>query len=200
MVDRGVEADIAFIRNTLEEGRAYARRRSPDMFVWGVFVAAGYLATYAFVRHWSPVGPGYAWLAAIAIAWAYSLRRWWLWLLGVRPVVPARSPMAHAFAMLWLGCGISLMTLALAANWSGAPINDWYDTAVASILAIGFFAGSFLCSVSWLRFVAIAWWAGSVVFCRLQDGPNALLFAAAMMLAFLAAPGLILFLSARNAE
>lgn len=200
MVDRGVEADIAFIRSTLEEGRAYARRRSPDMLVWGVFVAAGYLATYAYVRHWSPVSPSYVWLAAVAIAWAYSLRRWWLWLLGVRPVVPARSPMAHAFAMLWLGCGISLMTLALAANWSGAPVNDWYDTAVASILAIGFFAGSFLCSVAWLRFVAIAWWTGSVVFYRLQDGPNVLLFAAAMMLAFLAAPGLILFLNSRNAE
>jgi hypothetical protein len=200
MVDRGVEADIAFIRNTLEEGRAYARRRSPDMFVWGLFVAAGYLGTYAYVRHWSPLDPGYVWLAAITAAWAYSLRRWWLWLLGSRPAVPARSPMAHAFAMLWLGSGISLLTLAVAANWGGVSGYHWYDAAVASILATAFFTGSFLCNVAWLRFVAVAWWVSALVLYGLRDGETVLLVGAATMLAFLAAPGLILFLSQRNAE
>lgn len=200
MVDHGVEADIAFIRNTLEEGRAYARRRSPDMAVWGLLVAAGYLATYAYVRHWSPVSPGYVWLAAIAIGWTFSLRRWWLWLLGDRSSVPVRSPMVRAYAMLWLGCGISLMTLAVAASWADVMTGVWYNTAAASIIAIAFFAGSFLCNVSWLRFVAVPWWVGAVIFYRLQDTPNVELFGAAMMLAFLAAPGLILFLSSPTAE
>ncbi len=199
MVDRGVEADIAFIRTALEEGRAYARRRSPDMFVWGLFVAAGYLGTYAYVRHWSAIDPNWVWLAAILIPWAYSLRRWWFWLLGSPLATPARSPMARAFAMLWLGCGISLMTLAVAANWGGAAAYHWYDAAVAGILAVAFFAGSALCNVGWLRFVAVAWWIGSLLLYGLR-GDGVLLLGAALMLLFLAGPGLILFLSARNAE
>ncbi|HTW34146.1 MAG TPA: hypothetical protein VMD53_05980 [Rhizomicrobium sp.] len=200
MVDRGVEADIAFIRNTLEEGRAYARRRSPDMAVWGLFVAAGYLATYAYVRHWSPVEPGMVWLAAIAIPWIYSLRRWWLGLFGMPVPAQAASPMARAFAMLWLGCGISLMTLAVAANWGGVPGYHWYDAAAACILAIAFFAGSFLTNVVWLRLVAVAWWISAFVLYGLRNGEAVLLLGAAMMLAFLATPGLLLFLSGRNAK
>ena len=199
MVDRGVEADIAFIRSTLEEGRAYARRRSPDMFVWGLFVAAGYLGTYAYVRHWSSVDPNWVWLAAIAIPWAYTLRRWWFWLLGSRLATPVRSPTARAFAMLWLGSGISLLTLAVAANWGGVAAYHWYDAAAASILATAFFSGSFLCNVAWLRFVAVAWWIGALLLYGLR-GDGVLLLGAAMMLLFLAGPGLILFLSARNAE
>ena len=200
MVDRGVEADIAFIRSTLEDGRAYARGRSPDMAIWGLFVAAGYLGTYAYVRHWSSLDPNYVWLAAIVLPWAYSLRRWWYPLLGRAPAIPQRGPMARAFAMLWLGCGISILMLAVAANWPGVSSYHWYDAAVAGVLAIGFFAGSALCDVGWMRFVAVAWWAGAFLLYGLRDGATVLLLGAAMMLLFLAAPGLILFLSARNAE
>jgi len=197
MVDHGVEADIAFIRNALEEGRAYARRRSPDMFVWGLFVAGGYLATYAYVRGFSPVSPDHVWLAAIAIPWAYTLRRFWLPLLGVRHPVPRRTPMGQAFAMLWLGSGFSIMALAVAANWGGVSSYHWYDAAVACIIATAFFAGSFL-SVSWLRLVAVAWWAGAFLMYGLKNGATVLLVGAAMMLLFLAAPGLLLFMSSRD--
>jgi len=47
--DRARE-DIAFIRRAIEEGGAYATASSPDMLVWGVAVALGYLHTYAFIR------------------------------------------------------------------------------------------------------------------------------------------------------
>jgi len=200
MVDRGVEADIAFIRSTLEEGRAFARRRSPDMAVWGLFVAVGYLATYAFVRGWSPVNPNWVWLACIVLPWTYSLRRFWLRLFGRDVPAPVRSPTAQAFAMLWLGSGLSILTLAIAANWSGMESNyHWYDAAVACVLATAFFAGSFLCNVGWLRLVAVAWWAGALLMFG-AGGGTVLLLGAAWMLAFLAMPGLILFLNARNAE
>ena len=47
-----VHDEIAFIRRTIEEGRGFIGARSPDMLVWGVAIAAGYLATYASVRGW----------------------------------------------------------------------------------------------------------------------------------------------------
>ena len=70
---------------------------------------------------------------------------------------------------------------------------------MACVLATAFFAGSFLCNVGWLRFVAVAWWIGALLLYGLR-GDGVLLLGAAMMLLFLAGPGLILFLSARNAE
>lgn len=200
MVDDGVQADIAFIRNALEEGRAFARTRSPDMAVWGLFVAAGYLGTYAFARRWWSIDPNWIWLVCIVLPWAYSLRRFWLRLFGRDIAVPVRSPTARAFAMLWLGSGLSILTLAIAANWSGMQTAyHWYDAAVACVLATAFFAGSFLCNVGWLRFVAVAWWAGALLMFG-AHGEAVLLFGAAWMLAFLAAPGLVLFLSAQNAQ
>jgi hypothetical protein len=193
MSDHGVEADIAFIRNALEEGRSYARRRSPDMAVWGLFVAAGYLATYASVRGWWSASPAWIWLVAIVLPWAYSLRRFWM---PGGALVGRRSPVAQMMSMLWLGCGISLMVLAVAANWGGG--SHWYNAAMASVLAIGFFGSSFLTNVTWLRLIAVAWWVSALVMYAIEDGATSLLVGAAMMLLFLAAPGFLLFASSRE--
>ena len=195
-----VESDIAFIRSAVEGGRAYARGRSADLLIWGLFVAGGYLATYAYVRHWTSIDPNWFWAVAIGVPWLYSLRRLGARILGAGNASPARSPMAQALSMLWIGCGISLTALAIAANWNGVVKYHWYDAAVASILAIAFFAGSALCNHRWMRYVAIAWWAGTFVLYGLRDSGILLVAAAAMMLAFLAGPGLVLLLSGRPNE
>jgi hypothetical protein len=195
MAELGVEEDIAFIRRTVEGGRVYARGRSADMLVWGLFVAAGYLHNYAYHRHWSSIDPNWVWLFVIALPWLYSLRGVATRLAGGSR--PARSPMATALSMLWLACGISLATLAITGHWGDVAAN-WYDSAVAAILAIAFFAGSFLCNLAWMRVVAFAWWAGEFVLHALSDNPNVALVGAAMMLLFLAGPGLVLLTSSRT--
>jgi hypothetical protein len=195
MAELGVEEDIAFIRRTVEGGRVYARGRSADMLVWGLFVAAGYLNTYAWLRHWPSVQPNLAWLFAIVLPALYSFRRLAARVLGRPPA--ARSPMATALSMLWLGCGISMVMLAIAANLSHGVHENWYDAAIAGILGIAFFAGSFLCNLAWMRYVAFAWWAGELALYGLRDDVTAPLVGAVMMLFFLAGPGLVLLTSGR---
>src|ERR1700751_2855843 len=95
---------IAFIRRAIEEGSAYATASSPDLLVWGIAVAIGYLGTYGFVRGWSPVAPGPLWAACAGPPWLFSLRRTVRSLAGRK--IQARGPMAQALAMLWLGCGV----------------------------------------------------------------------------------------------
>jgi hypothetical protein len=196
MAELGVEEDIAFIRRTVEGGRVYARGRSADMLVWGLFVAAGYLNTYGWIRHWSPIQPNLAWAFAILLPALYSFRRTAARLLGSPPA--ARSPMATAMSMLWLGCGISMVMLAIAANLSHGVHENWYDAAIAGILGIAFFAGSFLCNLAWMRIVAFAWWAGELALYSLRDSTTAPLIGAVMMLFFLAGPGLVLLTSGRT--
>jgi hypothetical protein len=109
MIEDRARDDIAFIRHAVEEGRNYATVSSPDIVIWGIAVAVGYLGTYAFVRGWSPVRPSWVWGLCIGLPWVYSLRR----LLPAFAQCRADSPMARALSMLWLGCGVFLTTLAV---------------------------------------------------------------------------------------
>ena len=104
MIEDQAREDIAFIRRTIEEGGAYATARGPDLLVWGIAVAIGYLGTYGFIRGWSPVAPRPLWAVCIGLPWLYSLRRLARGLVGGG--IRVRGPMALALAMLWLGCGI----------------------------------------------------------------------------------------------
>jgi hypothetical protein len=190
VIEEQAREDIAFIRRAIEEGSAYATACSPDMLVWGIAVAIGYLGTYGFIRGWSPIAPKALWAVCIGLPWLYSLRRQLARLVG--GASPARGPMAQALSMLWLGCGVLLTTLAIACVSSGDSREGWFDAVVAGVLGTAFFASSWLANLPWLRWVAIAWWAGELAIFASRHHSEVLLLAAALMLALLAGPGLVL--------
>ena len=190
MIEDQAREDIALIRRAIEEGGAYATAGSPDLLVWGIAVAIGYLGTYAFIRGWSPVAPGPLWAACAGPPWLFSLRRV-ARRLG-RGAVAARGPMAQALAMLWLGCGIFLTTLVIAAMASGEARNGWCNAVVAGVMGIGFFASASLTRLLWLRWVAIAWWAGELALFALRHRAEVLPLSAVLMLLLLAGPGYVL--------
>ena len=84
MLEDRAREDIALIRRAIEEGGAYATGCSPDMLVWGIAVALGYLNTYAFIRRFSPIPPDAAWAVCIGLPWLYSLRGQFKRLLATR--------------------------------------------------------------------------------------------------------------------
>src|SRR5207253_10253049 len=134
--DTRVSADFAFSRSAVEEARDRATGSSPEMWRWGIALAIGYLGTYAFVRGWSPIRPGWLWALCIGLPWIYSLRR-------LLPACERRCgdrPMARALSMLWLGCAFFLTTLAVAAMWTGDVQKGWFDAVVAGVFGIAFFA------------------------------------------------------------
>jgi hypothetical protein len=192
VVDDQVRQDIAFIRRAVEEGGAYATASSPDMLVWGVAVAIGYLGTYAFIRGWSPIAPNGIWAVCIGLGWLYSLRPLLRQIVVGREDFPARGPMAQALAMLWLGCGTFLTILAIAAMASGDVREGWFDAVVAGVLGIAFFASAWLSNLAWLRWVAIAWWIGEIALFALRHDAAKFPLAASLMLVLLAGPGLLL--------
>jgi hypothetical protein len=192
VIEEQAREDIAFIRRAIEEGSAYATACSPDMLVWGIAVALGYLGTYGFIRGWSPIAPNALWAACIGLPWLYSLRRQLGRLLGGAP--STRGPMAQALSMLWLGCGVLLTTLAIAVCWGGEIRQGWFDAVAAGVLGTAFFASSWLAHLPWLRWLAIAWWIGELAIFASRYHPEALLLAGALMLVLLAGPGLFLLI------
>ena len=191
MIEGQAREDIAFIRRAIEEGNAYATASGPDMLVWGITVAIGYLGTYGFIRGWSPIAPGAVWTACLGLPWLFSLRRLPRGLAGDR--VLKHGPMAQALGMLWLGCAIFLTTLAIATIVSGEARNGWFEAVVAGVMGIGLFGGAWLTRLWWLRWVGIAWWLGELALFALRHRIEALPLSAALMLLLLAGPGYVLW-------
>lgn len=191
MTDEQARDDLALIREAIEEGRGYATRCGPDMLVWGLAVALGYLGTYGVLSGWPAGSSRWIWAACIGLPWLYSLRG-----LGrrlIRDRAPRRgSPMVTSLRMLWLGCGIFLTTLGIAAMWSGDIRFGWFPAVVAGVMGVAVFGTAWLAGLPWLRWVAIAWWVGELAVFGLRHRPEALLVSAALMLALLAGPGLAL--------
>jgi hypothetical protein len=183
--------DLAFIRRAIEEGHSYASARSPDMIVWGLAVAIGYLGTYARVRGWLIFDPNWLWAACIGLAWLYSLRRL-AGRLGGGVIRPAASPMVTALRMLWLGCGVALTVLYIAASWTGDIRQGWFSAVAAGMIGVGFFTSAWLSNLAWLRWVGLGWWAGELALFALRHGPEELLLGAALMLLLLVGPGALL--------
>ena len=191
MIEDQAREDIAFIRRAIEEGNAYATASSPDMLVWGIAVAIGYLGTYGFISGWSPIAPRVVWAACLGLPWLFSLRRLPRGLAGDR--VAKHGPTAQALGMLWLGCGIFLTTLAIATIVSGEARNGWFEAVVAGVMGIGFFGGAWLTRLWWLRWVGIAWWLGELALFALRHRIEAMPLSAALMLLLLAGPGYVLW-------
>jgi hypothetical protein len=196
MSDVDPRDDLAFIRRTLEEGRNYAQGRSPDFLIWGTAEAIGYLATYAFVRGWILIDPNWIWLACIALPWLYSLRYLPGRLSGKGGTRP-RSPMRQAMGALWLGGGIFLTVLGFGSEWLDVANHGWFNVVVAGVMGIGFFTSATLCNLSWMRVIALCWWMGALLLLWLHERPAQWPVAAALMLLFLAGPGLVLLLRGR---
>jgi hypothetical protein len=184
--------DIAFIRRTMEQGRRVVGAWSRDMLVWGIAITLGYTGTYARVRGWWTLDPGWLWLACILLPWAYTLRRLPVRLFAREPDALGERRLASPLAMLWFACGIFLTILGLATIFSGDRNPWWIDPAVAGVMGIGFFVSSFLSNVVWLRWVGIAWWFGEIALFALRQRPEGLLLAGALMLVLLALPGFVL--------
>jgi hypothetical protein len=192
-LEDSVRDDIAFIRRAVEQGRGFATRRSLDMLVWGVAVALGYLGTYATVVRWWHVNPNWIWAACIGLPWLYSLRRLFAPLLLPSESRADPPPMVQALRMLWFGCGIFLSTLAVAVIIGGDMRQGWFNAVSAGVLGIGFFASSFLCSLTWMRWIGVGWWAAALLLYALRNRVEVLPLSAALMLLLLALPGLLLW-------
>src|SRR5262249_32761603 len=144
---------------------------------------------------WLPFTPGWLWLACIGLPWLYSLRRPLRRLVGDGQPFRA-NPMVVALRVMWFGCGIFLTLLALAASWTGDIREGWFDPVVAGVMGAAFFATSWFANLVWLRWVAVAWWAGELVTYALRHRPEAPLVSAILMLLLLAGPGLVLVMRA----
>lgn len=194
MTQDPIHADIAFIRQTLEEGRSYVRLRSPDFAVWGALVALGYLGIYARVTGIWSLDPGLIWWPLLALGWLFSLRS-----VLTRQPRKKSGPAGRSLRALWLGFGISMMLIGILLTLSGAQFN-LMDIVTDSFLGASFFASAAICGVHWLRWVAVGWWLAAILSLALLDTTYVYVADAGFMFALLCLPGLVLWLRPSGAH
>jgi hypothetical protein len=180
--------DIAFIRQAVADGRTFAFGSSPDILVWGIALSAGFFANYIALRYGSPASIGWIWLATLILPWAFTFRRAFRGSGGARPVL------VQAVSAVWIGSGIFLTTLTIAAGWTDAFRDGWMNAVVAGAFGFCFFASASLLRLGWMRFVAVGWWIGELALFAMRHDAGACLLSAAMMLVLLAGPGLYILL------
>jgi hypothetical protein len=187
--------DIAFIRQAVADGRAFAFGRSPDILIWGIALAIGFFANYAALEYRPGLSIGWIWVLTLILPWAFTLRR-----VASRAPHRLRPPMVQAVSAVWIGSGIFLTTLTVAANWGDALREGWMNAVVAGAFGFCFFATASLLKLGWMRIVAIGWWIGEIALFAIRHRADACLFSGALMLLLLAGPGLyILVRGARTA-
>ncbi|HYM30619.1 MAG TPA: hypothetical protein VEU47_04930 [Candidatus Cybelea sp.] len=187
MQDDSVRDDIAFIRRTIEEGRTSATDWGGFLIMWGLYVALAQLATYAFVRRWSPLDPNWIWNVFILLPWAYSI-----YLVRRRRFARRRTLQGRTLLMLWFGLGIFLTLLGFLMSWSGDVRQGWLMPVSEGALGVAYFTIAALCGIPWMRWVAAGWWLGMIATFLLHDRAEVLLIGAALMLLLQVAPGIVL--------
>jgi hypothetical protein len=190
--------EIAFIKNALEEGRTYARMRSADFAVWGAAIAAGYFGTYAHVTHIWSADPRLIWYVPVGLAWAFSLRNTIPALIRRAPRT-APSLMVRTLRAIWLGYGLTAMTLAILA-FGGANNPEWFGAVTAAMLGLCFFVTGAVSGIGWLRGLAFGWWGAAAVLFVMRHEAEQLLAGGVFMLALLFLPGLVLWLRRPDAH
>jgi hypothetical protein len=180
--------DIAFIRQTVEEGRTFAFGRSPDILVWGIALAVGFFANYAAIVHPFGFSIGWIWLVTLILPWAFTMRR------VFRAPAGSRSMLVQAVSAVWIGSGIFLTILTIAANWGDSLREGWMNAVAAGAFGFCFFASASLLRLGWMRFVAVGWWLGEVALFAIRHTPEACLLSGVLMLLLLAGPGLYILL------
>src|SRR5438045_2215525 len=159
-MDDDARADLAVIRQAIDDGRRFAAGGGGYMILWGGVIGLAQLATYATVRGRLGLDPQVLWAVCIPLAWAATL-------FLVRRELRTRQVMTLAgrvLTMTWFGCGITLTVLYVATVLTGGFQPGWFLAITAGAMGIGFFATSYLCAYRWMRGVAVIWWLGEAAF------------------------------------
>ena len=188
MSDDGARRDLAFIRQVIEEGRGYVAIGAGHLVIWGTGMGAAALLHFAKLRGWPLPSGATIWQAAQTVAWIASI------ILGMAEDhrCKVRSLSTRLLPQLWLGLGIALTILYAGIRTLAPETESLLPASVAATMGIGFFVTGAACGYRWVQAVAALWWIAVPLCVALRHDSLLLPVLAALYLALLAIPGLLL--------
>lgn len=184
--------DLAMVRQLMEETRELVCEHGKHFIVWGVLIVIALLATYARLVDLAALPVGWIWAAAGILGWIFSF---WA---GRRDIAraPVRTTAGRLLGGIWIGFGITATLIGVLGLYTGALAPYLLGGLEAALLGFAFFATSFVGRQRWLRWLALGWWAGSLVM-LIWPGEHTLLLMAGLLVVLQVVPGVVIHNRAR---
>lgn len=189
-----IEADLAYIRQAVANGRRVVNGWGWDFAVWGGLIAIGHLAQFRQIavcvqsdsaNMWCDWRGGLAiWLPVMAIGWIAAR-----FLGRHRDRASAIGLSARALVSVWTAVAITMTLYALVLGLTRG--QSGLTTAVAAgLMGSAYFVSGELCERRWLKGLAAVWWVGMVAAILLRDQIESTIVGAALFFFLMALPGL----------
>lgn len=177
--------ELAEIREWMDQGRQVMVETWRHQVWWGVLSSVSLVSTWWAVEQEAWWAVGTMWPAALLLGWAGSM-------FLARATPPRGSNTAtRALEAVWIGTGVTLSVLGLFGMYGGGIAPEALPGAIALVFGGTYLATARISGITWLRWVAGAWWLGGAAL-LLRPTSSSLLVLAALALLLEAGPGLVL--------
>jgi hypothetical protein len=188
--------DLASIRALMDQAQRTLEDDGRYFVAWGLLTSAGLSATYLIVaQSWSLRAVWTLWAVLVAVGIAIGLH----WGRRHRQRAAARTVASSMVSDTWTGVSLGLVVLTFAGGASGTIPPTAVPGVVSAVVGVGAFACSAMYRQLPLKLAALSWWAGGAAM-LIWPGRYTILLMAALVLALLVAPGLVLAARARAAR
>ncbi len=185
--------DLALIRRLMEDTHGVVAEASAHFVVWGSLVTAALLVTWSAGRGAADIDLGWMWAIAITLGWVFSIA-YGSWRETRRGITTLSG---RVLAGIWVGQGIALTLLSFLGLATGVLEAGSVNGVFAAVFGAACFATGFLGRLTWLRWAAVAWWAGAAAM-LLRPGLHTYPLTAGLLLALVVVPGASLALRSRT--
>lgn len=194
MAPEDPRADLAYIRQVMEDTRRAAYVSGGYFIVWGIVIGLGLVGSWLTATGAWQVSPLLYWAVCLALGGAGTFL-----LVRAEMREPVCAPAGRLIGMVWASMGISMLIIFFIGVGSGT-LGGQHMSALSSALVGGavFMTGT-LAGLPWLRNLSIGWWAGSAVMFA-WPGLYVLLLMGVMLFALYVIPGVILIRMKRAAR
>lgn len=186
MTHHDAAADLAYIREVMEQTRRYTAAKGIYFVLWGSLVALALIGTW-FQWHRVIGGTNFElWIGAMTAGWLATL---WL---ARREATHGQAPFqARLIGMNWVAVGVAMGTF----YFVGVPMKTVGFEAIPGLSAlfvgVGIFNTGHLSGLRWLAAVGVCWFvAGGALLAF--PGPHTLWAMVALLLLGEVLPGLVL--------
>lgn len=181
------QADLAYIRQVMEETRRFTVVSGTYMIVWGVLVSLGLGFDLFELDTGLRLPDGYVWGGLMAAGWAITI---WLSRREARHE-PVAGYASRLIGQIWIACGLAMTTAFTVGSATQALPPSADGGLMALFVGIGVFMTGILTDMRWFRNLAIGWWLGAIAM-FVWHGSVAMWISLGLLLALFALPGVVL--------
>lgn len=194
MTQHDAAADLAFIRQHIEQTRRYTAAKGVFFVIWGVAVSLSLLLTWLQVAGALGGSQWAIWIPTTVVAWSLTL--WFAWKQQQESAVPHH---AHLIGMNWTAIGVAMMAVFFVGVGRGTLGYAGIPGLSAILVGVGIFNTGHLSGLRWLAAVGVVWLVAGALMLAFPGLHN--LPAMALLLVFgQIAPGLVLMRAERAAQ